>query len=84
MGTDAGDVGDPYLIGGRHIEVLIQLVSSNNRWFAAMLTGTALVAYLRTQSFSLHQSGDRVLGAVFAKTEKIMMDFAGAIHAPAL
>jgi len=84
MGTDVGDVGDLYLIGGRHIEVLIQLVSSNNRWFSAMLAGTALVAHLRTKSFSLHQSGGRVLGTVFAQTEQIMMDFAGAIHAPAL
>lgn len=84
MGTDVGDVGAPYLVGGRHIEILILLFSCNNRCFAAMFAGTAFIGHLGTPSFSLHQSGDRVLGTVFAQTEQIMMDFTGAIHAPAL
>jgi len=55
VGADIGDVGDPDLVWLADVELALQPIRRRCWRLAAIATGAAAIACLRTQSFRTHQ-----------------------------
>ena len=84
MRSNIGDIRDPNRIGRAYVKVLLQLISRYDSRLGPILTRTAFIADLRTQSFITHELGDSVRSTVLTQTQQIMMDLAIAIDTAAL
>ena len=58
----------PNRIGRTYVKVLLQLISRYDSRLGPILTRTAFIADLRTQSFITHELGDSVRSTVLTQT----------------
>ena len=84
MGLDVGDVGDPDLIRCRRLELLFQLVLSDDGWLAAITARTTPVANLCDDPGQRCQPRHPVLGNLFSLIAQIVRQLAIAIDLAAV
>ena len=84
MGADIGDVGDPELVRGNHIELSIECIFCHGSRAATIGTRLLFVTNLGPYARQTGQTPRPVWADVFAEIAQIIMQLAVSIHLAAV